>query len=173
MYNGLTEKACGEARIIIRNPVTMKKYKITFVVIDENRRPIIGKLTAEKMGLITINYPKFVEVNQVKEKSIFQEYKDVFADEIGKLPGLTSIPVKREIETIVSPPRKVPEELKKILQEEIIKEKSGVIVPTQTNDWVSQTTILLPKPNGKWRVCIDPRPLNKALKDVPVQATNT
>ena len=60
MYNGSTEKACGESRIIRRNPVTMKKYKITFVVIDENRRPIIGKLTAEKMGLITINYPKLV-----------------------------------------------------------------------------------------------------------------
>ena len=86
------------------------------------------------MGLITINYPKFVEVNQVKEKSIFQEYKDVFADEIGKLPGLTSIPVKRDIETTVSTPRRVPEELKKILQEERIKmEKSGVIVPTKTS----------------------------------------
>ena len=47
-------------------------------------------------------------------------------------------------------------------------EKSGVIVPTKTSDWVSQATIL-PKPKGKWRVCIDPRPLNKALKDVPVQ----
>ena len=108
----------------------MKNYKFTFVVIDENRRPIIGKLAAEKMGLITINYPKIVELNQVKEKTTFQEYKDMFGDEIGKLPSLMSIPVKREIKPTVSPPRRILEELKKILQEEVIKmEKSGVIVP--------------------------------------------
>ena len=43
-------------------------------------------------------------------------------------------------------------------------EELGVIKPVDTpTDWVS-SPVLVKKPNGKLRVCIDPQPLNKALK---------
>ena len=43
-------------------------------------------------------------------------------------------------------------------------EKLGVITKVDTpTDWVS-AFLVVPKPNGKMRLCLDQKPLNKALK---------
>ena len=43
-------------------------------------------------------------------------------------------------------------------------EKIGVIKKVDTpTDWVS-SLVIVKKPNGKLRICIDPKPLNQALK---------
>ena len=63
------------------------------------------------------------------------------------------------------PPRKIPESLKQSLREhlddlikrDVIERVNG---PTA---WVS-AIVVVAKPNGKIRLCQDPRPLNKALK---------
>ena len=47
-------------------------------------------------------------------------------------------------------------------------EKTGVIVPPERSDWVSQTTVQ-PKSHGQWRISIDLKLLNKVLKYVAVQ----
>lgn len=52
----------------------------------------------------------------------------------------------------------------KLKQELTRLEELGVIKAVDTpTDWVS-SLVLVKKPNGKLRVCIDPQPLNKALK---------
>ena len=55
--------------------------------------------------------------------------------------------------------------MKPRLKEELARlRKIGVIKPVDTpTDWVS-SLVVVKKPNGKLRVCIDPKPLNKALK---------
>jgi len=43
-------------------------------------------------------------------------------------------------------------------------EASGIIEPvTEPTPWVS-TLLVVAKPDGRIRICIDPKPLNKALK---------
>ena len=102
-----------------------------------------------------------MEINQLKKRD---ETDDILKDDNGKLPGLTNVPVKKEVEQTALSPRRVLEESKKILKKEIVQmEKNGVIVPAERGDWVSQTTVQ-PKSNGKWLLCIDPRPLSKVLK---------
>jgi hypothetical protein len=54
--------------------------------------------------------------------------------------------------------------LREILKEELQKFLNpGFIYPISDSEWVS-LLIIVPKKNGKWRVCIDYRALNKATQ---------
>lgn len=56
--------------------------------------------------------------------------------------------------------------LKNIVKEELQKLfDAGFIYPISNSQWVS-LLVIVPKNNGKWRICVDYRELNKAtLKD--------
>ena len=62
------------------------------------------------------------------------------------------------------PVRRVPIAIKEQLQKELQRmEEMGVIAKEeQPTDWIS-SLVTVKKPNGKIRVCIDPKPLNRAL----------
>ena len=66
---------------------------------------------------------------------------------------------------MVVPPRKVPFALKDRLKKELDRmENMGIIEKVEkSTDWVN-ALVLVEKPNGKLRVCLDPRPLNQAIK---------
>ena len=54
--------------------------------------------------------------------------------------------------------------LKDIVKEELQKLLDvGFIYPILDSEWVSPL-VLVPKKNGKWRICVDYRELNKATK---------
>ena len=54
--------------------------------------------------------------------------------------------------------------LKDIVKEELQKLlDAGFIYPISDSEWVSPL-VLVPKKNGKWRICVDYRELNKATK---------
>ena len=53
------------------------------------------------------------------------------------------------------------------LKEEVDKLlKAGFIDPVKTTEWVSPT-IVTPKKDGRWRFCVDLKPLNAATKKYP------
>ena len=54
--------------------------------------------------------------------------------------------------------------LKKIVKEELQKMLDvGFIYPISSSEWVSPL-VLVPKKNGKWRICVGYKELNKATK---------
>ena len=66
---------------------------------------------------------------------------------------------------VVHPPRKVPLALKTALKEELDRlECLQILTPvSEPTPWMS-SMVILKKPNGNIRVCLDPKNLNKVLK---------
>ena len=91
-------------------------------------------------------------------------YKDCFG-ELGKLPGLHHITVDPKVPPVVHPARKLPLSLKEKLQKELQHMVNmDVIAPvSEPTDWVN-SLVVVEKPSGKLRLCLDPRDLNKAIK---------
>ena len=66
---------------------------------------------------------------------------------------------------MVTPVRKIPLALKVKLEKQLKRMVDLDIIESvqKPTDWVNEL-VLVEKPNGKLRVCLDPRPLNKAIK---------
>ena len=80
------------------------------------------------------------------------------------MEGKLHLEVDDSVSPVVMPPRRVPVALKGKFKEEIDRLIDvGVLTKVEEpTKWVS-STVVTAKSNGKVRVCIDPRPLNKAL----------
>ena len=156
-YDGTAIPVLGKcvANVTFRNTVT----PLLFIVADTESQPIIGADASEKLQLIKrifhidSNLPAFLE-----------KYSDCFGD-LGTLKNTHHITVDPSVPPVVNPPRRVPFAMKDKLKAELDRmTKLGVIKPVhEPTDWVN-SLVTVERPNGKLRVCIDPRHLNKAIK---------
>jgi hypothetical protein len=72
--------------------------------------------------------------------------------------------IKEDCRPICQPQRRMNPNLREILKEELQKLlNAGFIYPISDSEWVSPL-VIVPKKNGKWRVCVDYRALNKATQ---------
>ena len=100
----------------------------------------------------------------VSTNSLIDEFSDVFVG-LGCMPGEQHIEVDPSVRPVVHAPRRVPlavqPKLKQALDNLI---QQGIIVKRdEPTDWVS-SLLVVEKPNGGVRLCLDPRDLNKAIK---------
>jgi hypothetical protein len=71
---------------------------------------------------------------------------------------------QRRLQASPTTQRRMNPALKDIVKEELQKLlDAGFIYPISDSEWVSPL-VLVPKKNGKWRICVDYRELNKATK---------
>ena len=159
-------KALGTCKLLVENPKTLLKYRVKFIVVEENLTPLLSRKAAEKMELITVNYERFESVNGVMNSSdILRRYPDIFNADVGTLPGSMQLTLKPDAEPILRPPKRLPIELKDTVKQELDKlVKAGVLAPVdEPTDWVNQMAIAT-KRDGSLGICIDPRHLNRSLK---------
>jgi hypothetical protein len=72
--------------------------------------------------------------------------------------------IKEDCRPIYQSQRQMNPNLREILKEELQKFlNAGFIYPIFNSEWVS-LLVIVPKKNGKWRVCVDYRALNKATQ---------
>ena len=97
--------------------------------------------------------------------NIIQEFSDIFKDELGSLPGMIHLTVDPDVTPHISATRKIPVNLKRKIKMELdaMVEEGVMEQVNEPTDWVSSLTYVV-KRNGKLRICIDPRPLNKSTK---------
>lgn len=147
--NQLPILGTDKLHIVFKN----KSYILPFVVADLNCQNVLGL-----EGCISLSLIK--HVNGIK----IDEYFDLFHG-LGKLPGKYSIVVDKSVQPVLCPTRKIPLGLKdKLLIELNRMETLGVVRKvTHPTDWVN-AIVLIPKKDGSIRVCLDPRPLNKAVR---------
>ena len=179
MYNSSPLKPVGKCRVQLTNPRNGKKYKAEFVVVKDSDASInlIGSRAAQQMNLIHVNPENLLSGNNEAvhvvqtpdeightEEEIRAKYADVFQG-LGELGESLHLEVDETVRPVQIPPRRIPEALRKPLKEHLEElEQQGVIEKVvQATDWVS-AIVVNKKSNGKIRLCLDPQPLNKALK---------
>ncbi|GBL82295.1 Transposon Ty3-I Gag-Pol polyprotein [Araneus ventricosus] len=95
------------------------------------------------------------------------QYSEVFKG-LGEFPGkLYYIEIKSEVKHLINAPRRVPQSLHKELEKTLNEfVQLGIVFPVNNPiDWVN-SLIIVKKPNGKLRIFLYPRNLNKEIKRV-------
>lgn len=95
--------------------------------------------------------------------SVIKEYQHLFSG-IGCFPGEYDIKVDPNVAPKVHPPRIIAHALKPKVKEELdrmVREKVITKVETPTA-WVN-LIVVVEEPNGKVRICLDPRDLNRGI----------
>jgi hypothetical protein len=114
-----------------------------------------------------VNTENFKEVHALGNTGsrIQEEFQEVFDGQLGVIPGETHLETDPSITPEVAASRRVPIAMKPRLKEELERmTREGVIEKVeQPTDWVSSMAMAVKK-TGELRICIDPKPLNKALK---------
>ncbi|PFX23773.1 hypothetical protein AWC38_SpisGene11661 [Stylophora pistillata] len=153
-YSKANLKVQGVAKIQLRNPKNQKKYRVPFVVIDEDYTPLLGATSAQQIGLITVQHENILNVTETVVKSACQgltmeevtaSYSDVFKC-LGCMEGALHREVAPAIRTVahaIMPPRRMPLTLKDRLKDELTRlEKASVIVKDEEpTDWVSSLVV--------------------------------
>ena len=173
MYNKTEIRSLGKRKLKIINPINDKSYYLKFFVVEGKSKPLLGAAALQEMELIFVNR-EFVQGIEDKNtvtkdeecaqgNDLLEEYQDIFNGE-GLLKGELHLVVDKSVTPVKLPVRKMPLSVKLKVKAEIQRlAKLGIITPVNTpTNWISSMVVVL-KSNDKVRLCIDPKPLNKAL----------
>ncbi|RUS85701.1 hypothetical protein EGW08_006577 [Elysia chlorotica] len=145
--------------------VKCKGHDLTFYAVDSNSPNIIGLNACRLLNLVKINCA--IQAKSKSETSLNDlkhDFPECF-DSIGTFEGKFHITLREDATPVIHPPRKCPIHIREELLQELTRmEEIGVIEPvSQPTDWVNSLAFSR-KPNGKLRVCLDPKDLNQAIR---------
>ncbi|XP_060070509.1 uncharacterized protein K02A2.6-like [Ylistrum balloti] len=159
-YNGGSVPTKGQCVLDIKYKGFTKKA--LFVIASSVVKPILGRKQCDSMGLVK-RVLMVEKEDSVKSPDIFTEYKDLF-EGLGCLADKVKIKLKPDAEPVVEPCRKVPFALHDQLKQELDRmEELQVIKPIEEPTEFVNSMVIVHKSNGKLRVCLDPRNLNRAI----------
>jgi hypothetical protein len=156
--------------IVTKNAVTTDDEIVTAELFPKiSSKSVVVEIEHGKT--LNIN-PDISSAETCRLMNLLIEHKEAFAWDYMDMKGILSqlcthhIYIKEEFRPICQPQRRMNPNLKEIVKEELQKLLNArFIYPISDNEWVSPL-VIVPKKNGKWRVCVDYRALNKAtLKD--------
>ncbi|XP_029212518.2 uncharacterized protein LOC114976273 [Acropora millepora] len=147
-----------------------KETDAVFYVADVEGPAICGLPTCCQLQLVELHCAISTGSSKtsspvIKDKGDLQIlYPDRF-DGIGKFEGEYHIVTDPDVPPVVHAPPKCPIHIKDDIKKELDEMVNlGVIKPvTEPTDWVSSVAYSQ-KSNGRWRVCLDPKDLNRAVK---------
>ena len=129
-----------------------------FIVVEEKARAILSRKTSEELAILKL------EINAIKEETLLRDFPECFKG-VGKLKGFQAKlhideSVKPVAQKLRPPPYglrdKIEQKLKELVDCDVIEPVEG---PTP---WVSPV-VVVPKPSGDIRLCVDMRKANEAI----------
>ena len=155
-------KPCGEV-------VLSAKYKdnvedVQFFVVETEVESVLSGNICVKLGLLKRVHQLTSNTPLARTTVELDDYQKLFKG-LGCLPGMYRIELADGATPVVHSPRKIPvPQREKVVEELKRMEKLGVIVrQEEPTEWVN-SLVVVQKPNGSVRLCIDPRDLNVAMK---------
>ncbi|GBO42922.1 hypothetical protein AVEN_170139-1, partial [Araneus ventricosus] len=141
----------------------LKNIPLQFYVVNVKSKPILGLKGCLELKLI--ERIDAIECSKISKNELIKQYKDVFTG-TGEFPDEPyHITLKDNAIPVIHPTRRVPQALQPKLKETLDKLEKEKIVSkvNKPTDWV-QSLVIVEKPNGNLRFCLEPRDLNKVIK---------
>ena len=164
MFDNANLKTCGMTTATVTHPRTGQCEQIQFYVTELHKQPLLGLQAILLFELMTIREENICAVSDVSDDAILSEFADLF-DGYGTLPGTVHLVCDETIQPVRVPLRKIPVPIKAKVEKQLRDMKKNDIITEVTGPtpWIS-ALLVVNKPNGDVRICIDPKPLNKALQ---------
>ena len=156
-YSGHKIKILGKTSLCIEY---LDKFTVhEFTVVESGHTSLLGFPSCVSMGLVQV-------ANSISDNVVANEFSDVFAG-VGCLPSHTKhvLRLKPDSKPVVQSPRRVPFRLRRLLKETLqtMEDSNHIQRVRDPTEWVNNT-VLVVKPGGSLRICLDPTELNKCLK---------
>ena len=170
MYDGTVLKTSGETETCVKHPLTGQRETLKFHVTTVHKQPLIGSDACLLFDLIQVNRSNICSVSVQKQSEtvsaadVTTRYADLFQG-IGCMPGEVHLEADSKVPPVRLPLRKLPVPIKERVGSELRRLESEGIIERVTGptSWLS-ALLVVNKPNGDIRICVDPKPLNKALQ---------
>lgn len=159
IFGGDKMKPIGTVDLICSIKDIVKKQR--FVVVKAEVMPLLSLQACREFNLIK-------RVHMIKgynSKDMFiSENIDVFEGN-GSFKKTCTIEVDKKCTPIACPPRRIPYLVRDKLKNTLLKMMQNKIITKVENPqgWISNL-VVVEKTNGKIRICLDPRDLNKVIK---------
>lgn len=139
-------------------------HVLEFYVTETDSVPILGLRSCRDLGLVKLTFATQKQSKDYSKEDIFSKFTSVFRG-LGCLQEPYHIQIDSTVEPVVHPPRTFPAALRDELKASLEgMELKGVIKKVdEPTEWVN-SIVCAEKSNGKLRICLDPRDLNKAIK---------
>lgn len=157
-------------KVFLRCRAGGQEHDVEFLITDDKDRSLFGLRDCEKFGMIkrTILEVDSIELPQAKEDFI-KSYEEVFKG-IGSFPGTHVILTRPDAQQVIRPALRRP----KVINDKLVPalgklEKAGIIAKVDQltiDSWVSNIVVVT-KPSGDIRICLDPVDLNRAIIKEP------
>ncbi|MCO5553787.1 hypothetical protein L7F22_007313 [Adiantum nelumboides] len=131
------------------------------------------EVTAQEEPMLEERFKNILAKDLSKEEeedyiNMFKRYPHLFITDYSMIKGVDVIQHHIDLKPDVKPVAQKLRRLGVVQQEALLSEvnkllKAGFIYPVTNSEWVSPV-VVTPKKNGKWRVCVDYKPLNAATK---------
>ena len=144
-----------------------KKFKLDCKVVDNTSiRPVLGRKAC--LGMKILQYMDDDKINKPDTGNAHvyaMNTLGVFVDEVGLLDGDYHIMIDTKVQPVQHASRRVPVALRDKLKAELDRlVKEEIIAPvTALTPWVN-SLVVVAKKNGRLRLCLDPKDLNKAIQ---------
>ncbi len=147
-----------EATVTLRG----RRSRAKFLLLDEEVPALLGMPTGAALGLFHWTNQSVMQWVEYEDESDEFEGIDAVCDEFLRPCDKTvELKLKPGAKPVNIPPRRVPLALRNEVHEELMRmQKMGVISPVQEPRPWCHAMVVARKPNGKLRICIDPRTLN-------------